>query len=317
MSNLPLPDPEILWFSGLNFHYFCVLANSNPMNHSDEHLILVPFQFTPPSECALQHAVALAKAAKDRILLLHVVNSETKDLMKREQLTLKSLNEKLRRLADSISEKQGINADFEMEEGSIFTTIPDFAEKSKARLVVMGTHGIHGLQHIIGPNALRVSELCGVPDIIVQQRPIGQRGYKTIVVPIDSTRESKQKISQTAAMASLFEGTVHLFAATESDEFLSAAVQRNVQFAQKMLSDHGIETLLEHEQAGGGAYDKQILQYAGRVGADLIVIMTGDDRGLLDRFTGSEEEHIVYNPEQIPVMCIEPKDAQYGSVFTM
>ena len=128
------------------------------MNHTDEHLILVPFQFSAPSECALQHAVAVAKAAQDRILLLHVVNSETKDLMKREQLTLKNLYDKLRRLADSISSQHGVAADFEMEEGSIFTTIPEYAEKSKARLIIMGTHGIHGLQHIIGPNA---SELIG------------------------------------------------------------------------------------------------------------------------------------------------------------
>ena len=287
------------------------------MNHTEEHLILVPFQFTEPSECALQHAVAVARVAKDRILLLHVVNSESKDMMKREQLTLKNLYDKLRRLADSISTQHGLPVDFELEEGSIFTTIPEFAEKSKARLIIMGTHGIHGLQHIIGPNALRVSELSTVPDIIVQQRPAKPHGYRTIVLPIDSTRESKQKVSQTAAMASLFKGEVHLFAATESDEFLSAAVQRNVQFAQKMLKDHGIKTILMHEQAGGAAYDKQILGYAFEVDADLIVIMTGDDRGLLDRFTGSEEEHIVYNSYQIPVMCIEPKDAQYGSVFSM
>jgi nucleotide-binding universal stress UspA family protein len=259
----------------------------------------------------------VAKASRDRILLLHVVNSETKDLMKREQLTLKNLYDKLRRLADSINTEHDVAADFEMEEGSIFTTIPEFAEKSKARLIIMGTHGIHGLQHIIGPNALRVSELNTVPDIIVQQRPSKPHGYKSIVVPIDSTKESKQKLSQTAAMASLFKGEVHLFAATESDEFLSAAVQRNVQFAQRMFDDHGIKTNLMYEQAGGLAYDKQILEYAFGIDADLIVIMTGDDRGLLDRFTGSEEEHIVYNAYQIPVMCIEPKDAQYGSVFTM
>lgn len=287
------------------------------MKHAEEHLILVPFQFTEPSECALQHAVTVAKSAKDRILLLHVVNSETKELMKREQLTLKSLYDKLHRLAVSINNQHGVVVDFEMEEGSIFTTIPEFAEKSKARLIIMGTHGIHGLQHIIGSNALRVSERSGVPDIIVQQRPMKSHGYKTIVVPLDSTRESKQKISQTAAMASLFQGEVHLFAATETDEFLSAAVQRNVQFAEKMLEDHGIKTTIIQEQSGGKAFDKQILDYAFQVNADLLVIMTGDDRGLLDRFTGSEEEHIVYNSGQIPVMCIEPKDAQYGSVFTM
>lgn len=283
---------------------------------SEENLILVPYDFTAPSDCALQHAIAIAKAANDQVLILHVLNSESKSFMKKERLSIKDINDKLQILANDIHRKSGVKATYEMEEGSIFTTIPEYAEKSKARLVVMGTSGIQGMQHITGAHVLKIAENSTAPDIIVQTRPIRPHGYKTIVMPMDSTKESKQKTTQAAAIAQLFQGTVHLFVAHESDEFLSKAVGANVTYAERMLKNHNINCAIDYEDPKGKGYVKQILAYADKVEADLMVIMTGEDRGLFDIITGSDEENIVNNKSQIPVLCIDPMNAQYGSVFT-
>jgi nucleotide-binding universal stress UspA family protein len=283
---------------------------------SEENLIMVPYDFTAPSDCALQHAIAIAKAANDRVMILHVLNSDSKSFMKKERLSIKDLNDKLQILANDIQRKSGVKASYEMEEGSIFTTIPEYAEKSKARLVVMGTSGIQGMQHITGAHVLKIAENSTAPDVIVQTRPIRPHGYKTIVMPMDSTKESKQKTTQAAAIAQLFQGTVHLFVAHESDEFLAKAVGANVTYAEKMLRNHNINYAIAHEDPKGKGYVKQILAYADKVEADMIVIMTGEDRGLLDIITGSDEENIVNNKSQIPVLCIDPMNAQYGSVFT-
>lgn len=283
---------------------------------SEENLIMVPYDFTAPSDCALQHAIAIAKAANDRVMILHVLNSESKSFMKKERLSIKDLNDKLLILTNDIQRKSGVKATYEMEEGSIFTTIPEYAEKSKARLVVMGTSGIQGMQHITGAHVLKIAENSTAPDIIVQTRPIRPHGYKTIVMPLDSTKESKQKTTQAAAIAQLFQGTVHFFVAKENDEFLAKAVTANVAYAEKMLKNHNINYEIAYENPKGKGYVKQILAYADKVEADLMVIMTGEDRGLLDIITGSDEENIVNNKSQIPVLCIDPMNAQYGSVFT-
>jgi nucleotide-binding universal stress UspA family protein len=284
---------------------------------SEENLILVPYDFTAPSDCALQHAIGMARVAKDRILLLHVMNSESKSFMKKERLSIKDLNDKLQILTRDITHQSGVTASYEMEEGSIFSTIPDYAEKSKARLVIMGTSGIVGMQHITGAHVLKISESSPAPDIIVQQRPMRAHGYKTMVLPIDSTKESKQKTTQAAAIARLFDGEIHLFVATESDEFLAKAVASNVAYAEKTFKNHSISYKQAAENPKGKSYVKQILAYADEVDADLLVIMTGEDRGLLDIITGSDEENIVNNKSQIPVLCVDPMNAQYGSVFTM
>lgn len=283
---------------------------------SEENLIMVPYDFTAPSDCALQHAIGIAKAANDQVLILHVLNSESKSYMKKERLSIKDLNDKLQILANDIQRKSGVKANYEMEEGSIFSTIPEYAEKSKARLVVMGTSGVQGMQHITGAHVLKIAENSTAPDIIVQTRPMRAHGYKTIVMPIDSTKESKQKTSQAAAIAQLFQSEIHLFVAQESDEFLAKAVGHNVAYAEKMLKNHNIRYQIVKENPKGKSYVKQILAYADEVEADLMVIMTGEDRGLFDILTGSDEENIVNNKSQIPVLCIDPMNAQYGSVFT-
>ncbi len=283
---------------------------------SEENLIMVPYDFTAPSECALQHAIGIAKAANDQVMILHVLNSDSKSYMKKERLSIKDINDKLQILATDIQRKSGVKATYEMEEGSIFTTIPEYAEKSKARLVVMGTSGVQGMQHITGAHVLKIAENSTAPDIIVQTRPMRAQGYKTIVMPIDSTKESKQKTSQAAAIAQLFHSEIHLFVAQESDEFLSKAVAHNVAYAEKMLKNHNISYQIVKENPKGKSYVKQILAYADKVEADLMVIMTGEDRGLFDIITGSDEENIVNNKSQIPVLCIDPMNAQYGSVFT-
>lgn len=286
------------------------------MPTSEENLIMVPYDFTAPSECALQHAIGIAKAANDQVMILHVLNSDSKSFMKNERLSIKDLNDKLQILANDIQRKSGVKASYEMEEGSIFTTIPEYAEKSKARLVVMGTSGVQGMQHITGAHVLKIAENSTAPDIIVQTRPMRALGYKTIVMPIDSTKESKQKTSQAAAIAQLFQSEIHLFIAQESDEFLAKAVAHNVAYAEKMLKNHNIRYQIVKENPKGKSYVKQILAYADKVEADLMVIMTGEDRGLFDILTGSDEENIVNNKSQIPVLCIDPMNAQYGSVFT-
>jgi len=283
---------------------------------SEANLILVPYDFTPPSECALNHAMAIAKVAKDSILLLHVLNSESKSYMKKEKLSLKDLNDKLAILASDIARHTGYGASYEMEEGSIFTTIPDFVEKNKARLVVMGTSGVVGLQHVTGANVLKIAESSVAPDIIVQQRPIHPHGYKRIVLPIDSTKESRQKITQAVAIAQLFNGEIHFFIAHETDEFLSKSVAINLAYAEKICKHQNIKSHQVKETAKGKSYVKQIIAFSEKVDADLIVIMTGEDRGLLDIIKGSDEENIVNNKAQIPVLCVDPMNAQYGSVFS-
>lgn len=284
----------------------------NP-NHA--HIILVPYDFTDRSECALAHATVIARKAEDAITLVHIYNSESKSRAKKLGKSLKDLNDDLANIAATNQKNSGVTTNYQLEEGSVFDLIPELCTKTDARLLVMGTHGIQGLQHITGANILKVAVDSPVSDIIVQNRPPATHGYKTIVFPIDSSRESKQKTFQAAAMARLFGGKILIFAAAESDEFVRQQVNLNIQFAERTFDQNGVKFELSHEDPKGGSFPKQIEAFATAKKADLIVIMTGQDRDLLDIFSKSPEESLVNNKAGIPVMCVDPLNTQFGAIL--
>lgn len=284
-------------------------------NPNKAHIILVPYDFTDRSECALAHASVIARQAKDAITLVHIYNSESKTRAKKLGKSLKDINDDLANIAAENNKQYGVSTNYQLEEGSVFELIPELCTKTDARLLVMGTHGIQGLQHITGANILKVAVDSPVSDIIVQTRKPEAHGYRTIVFPIDSSRESKQKTFQAAAMARLFGGNILIFAATESDEFVRQQVNLNIQFAERTFAENGVKYSLSHEDPKGASFPKQIEAFATQNKADLIVIMTGQDRDLLDIFSKSPEESLVNNKAGIPVMCVDPLNTQFGAIL--
>ena len=136
---------------------------------------VVPHDFTPAADIALQHAIASAKATNTVIQLLHVVAKESE---------IKESSIKLDQVIES-NATEGVELIPNIRIGNIFDDIRDFASEHQSELIFMGTHGAHGWQHIVGSNALKVVTDSHVPFIIVQEKAVKSTGYDTIVVPMD------------------------------------------------------------------------------------------------------------------------------------
>lgn len=268
-------------------------------------LILVPFDFTEQSYTALDHASAIARQSEDEVRLIHIVNADTKSLLKKvnEDDTLKALE----KIANENAAKSGIETTFYAEEGSIFSTIGEYADASSASLVVMGTHGVKGVQHIVGANSLRVVTSIAVPVIIVQRKKIDADGYKHILLPIDHYKKGKNKTAYAIAVAKYFNSNVHIFVSVESDEFTSNQIALNLSHAEKYLKENNITYTIEKEDPGKGAFSKQLVRYASLVDADLIVISSEhDSEGVMDFVIRNKEVQIINNDSQLAVMCVNP-----------
>jgi nucleotide-binding universal stress UspA family protein len=152
-------------------------------------LIVVPWDFSPVAGHALAHAVKISRMVSNDICLLHIVD---------EGASPKELNEKvikLKRLVDENSVKYGMPISYQISKGSIFTAIAEYANEKDANLVVMGTHGMKGMQKLTGSWALKVIVKSKVPFIVVQEPPTDQERYHNIVFPIDFRNENKEKMS--------------------------------------------------------------------------------------------------------------------------
>ncbi len=115
--------------------------------------LLIPWDFTPVAENALKYAVKIGSlATASQVELIHVV--EAGGLFAKGRLSEKETTEKLKIDYNRIKEQYGIEVKTAVMEGNIFHTISDYAAEVNADLVIMGTHGIKGVQKLTGSWAL-------------------------------------------------------------------------------------------------------------------------------------------------------------------
>lgn len=260
-------------------------------------LILVPTDFTKVSDTALEHALLVAKTIGARIYVLHIVDN--KRLLSEVRLKLNALRERV------YAENQ-VEIGVGVRIGSIFEDIDKAALEMEADLIIMGSHGSRGLQFLNGTRALKVLNETEVPFIVVQERGIRSQGYQKILVPLDLHKETKQKLSVVADMANYFGSEVHLISPGEKDEFLKNQLERNIIFAKQYLDERNISYEVQITQNKSGEFTKDLLKYAAGIDADLICIMNFYDGSFMSAISSNEEQYIITNDSQIPVLCVNP-----------
>lgn len=267
--------------------------------------ILVPTDFTKVADNAIGHAMRLAKHAGAEVYLLHVVAKQDEVDETRRKLELEQ--ERARAM------EQGVAVHKLVRVGSIFDDIGDAAAEIDADLIVMGTHGMRGMQFITGSRALRVITSSNTPFIVVQERPIKEGGYDSIVVPLDLHKETRQKLTVVADMARTFNSKVHLIVPKEDDEFLHKQLQNHIKFANQYLDERGIAHDAVIAEEDSDDFVKAVVKHAVAVDADLITIMNLAQGNIFGVLGVPYEQEIITNEAQIPVMCVNPRETSTGA----
>lgn len=270
-------------------------------------LIVVPWDFTHVAEHALAHAVKISRMIKTDICLLHIVDAGIKPQSLGEKKAL------LKSVADENSKKYNMTVIPEIQKGTIFTAIADYVNqkdvkeelKKEVNLVVMGTHGMKGMQKLTGSWALKVIVKSQVPFIVVQDPPVDQERYHNIVMPVDFRKENKEKTKMAIFMGKYFDSKMHMLVTTSTDPSLIKKTKINLNFAIKYLIQNNIEYQI-HEIPKGN-FAQQTIDFAQKINADLILIVTTKNITFADYMVGASEQYIIANSSRIPVCCVNPK----------
>lgn len=269
--------------------------------------ILVPTDFTKVSDVALNHAMNLAGHTGAEVYLLHVVAKQSEVEDARTKLDLEV--ERTKQLGSAAVHKL-------VRIGSIFEDIGDAAAEIDASLILMGTHGMRGMQFLTGSRALRVITSSPVPFIVVQERSIKEQGYDSIVVPLDLQKETRQKLTLVADMAKTFDSKVHLLVPKEDDEFLHKQLVNHIKFANQYLDERGIKHDATIAEEDSNDFVKAVVKHAIKVDADLITIMNLAQGNIFGVLGVPYEQEIITNEAQIPVMCMNPRENTSGGGWT-
>jgi hypothetical protein len=189
-------------------------------------------------------------------------------------------------------------------EGSIFDEIHMAASEIGAKLMVLGTHGKKGLQHVFGSYALKVVTKSPVPTIVVQKVSFG-KGYKKIVFPINSFTEARQQVQWAIHMSRTFGSEINIFRQPQTDPAREAKIKVVTAQIKEAFKKYNIPYSIDDADNSKNFGDKMIA-YAAREKADLIMIMTDADIFSPDFNAGAWDEKMMFNQHNIPVMCINP-----------
>lgn len=268
-----------------------------------QNVILVPTDFSEVCENAINHTLQIAKYIKFKVTLLHVINKDTLAYLERNNLTVSSLEDKLQQQAKEYSANTGVKVNHKIREGKLLKQIQKGVKECGANMVVLGTHGKVGFQTITGSYALKLITKTSVPTIVVQQKAL-IKPYKNVVFPVTIGTQDRQKVNWAIYIAKVFNSTIHIFPKRESNNSQKKKIMSVVKQIKTIFDKHNVKYVDKVSDNGAGNFAKQVIDYAMDKNTDLIMTMVSTD-GFVP-FFDSQDEQIIFNTSQIPVICINP-----------
>ncbi len=269
--------------------------------------IVVPWDFTDIAENALAHAVKIAKILDNSIVLFHIVKKSKE---------IEDAQNRLIHISKEAAEKHKVDIEALVMEGTIFTTIGEYTKDNEdINLVIMGTHGMKGMQKLTGSWALKVIVSSYAPFIVVQDPPSDKSSFDKIVFPVNFKSENREKLIWAIYFGKIFNAKVHFVKQDVSDENLVKKVNQNLTFAKKYLAKYNVDYEIATAEKAG-SFAQATINYAKDIEADLMMIMTTKNIGTIDYVVGANEQFIIANTARVPVMCVNPRKAQNFSLAT-
>lgn len=272
--------------------------------------ILIPIDFSDTSMLALEHAVFMAERYEAEIVFLHVFESFSYQ-MEISQMLIDSVKvgdlvkSKLDELAKETHKKTGVNISAKVVTGSVAANIVEVADNVGADMIVMGTHGSSGFEEFfIGSNAYKVVSKSPKPVLTVQDGAT-KVGYKNIVVPLDISKASRQKMQYLVPFAKKYASRFHLLVIDTDNDGSKMDVVSN-QVEEYLRSEDVPYTL---KKVSGSNRAKLVIDYATEINAELISIMTEQDPDISGLVMGPYAQQVV-NHSKIPVLSFTPEEAK-------
>jgi nucleotide-binding universal stress UspA family protein len=241
-------------------------------------IILVPTDFSEVCANAINQAAAAAKHLQYKVVLLHVIDKNTKSFLKSEGEGFDYVEKQLETIAADIVAEYGIQVDTVSKEGDIFTTISEVATDVDASLMYMGTHGKVGMQKLTGSYALKVVTNSPVPVIVIQKRQF-DGPYREIVFPITSDSGIWEKTEWAVHIAKQFKATIKIF--QQSGEVIDKAIAGITSHFHK----NDVKYTINVAKKSSG-FSNQVIDFATSGNADMILIMTNPEKGLTSFILG-------------------------------
>jgi nucleotide-binding universal stress UspA family protein len=266
--------------------------------------LIVPIDFSEESLNGLDLAVMLARKSNAKILLVHVIPRVISEDISITEKKIKNANLKFENLLQSCQERRDFrcNMNYLISRGRVFSDVTNVADKHEDPLIVLSTHGASGFEKLfIGGNAFKIASNAKNPVITVRQSNLTSNIDK-IVMPLDNTLQTREKVPYTVNFAKLFNSEIHIVTIrTSNHRSIEKKLHKYSSQVAEFVQDHKIPFRLEHLQ--GVNLTDLTLDYSRSVKTDLISILAEQEKDTSNNLLGNNA-HQMINKSQIPVLVI-------------
>lgn len=271
--------------------------------------IIVAIDFSKTSLNALAYGIHIANKAGADVQMVWVDNTTSEEVVF-EGFAHEERNEKvvlLKELQEKYSKslKKG-KLDYKTRKGKVYIEIAQQAKSINADLIIAGTHGVSGFEEFwIGSNAYRIVTNAPCPLITLRHdSKIGD--IHKIVIPIDSSQETRQKIPVASQIAQLFNSEIHVLSLYSTS---LKSVQKRVDNYARHVAEYFEEKKIKYIGVTQESENitRTTIDYAEAVRADLIAIMTEQETTTANIFLGPYAQQMV-NHSPVPVLSMRSKE---------
>jgi nucleotide-binding universal stress UspA family protein len=255
--------------------------------------ILIPIDFSKQSIIAIEQSYNLAKFTKSKIILMHAsANGGVEHKKDMEDLVTKTTKE------------SGQPAEYILLKGDIFDLIDAKAEELDCSLIVIGLDTQVRFRSFIGVTNVG-KFLMNAPCPVITMRSVDNRNNcRNILMPIDLSAESREKVGAVVQMAKYYGATIKIVSVfSPNDEKFENQLLPYLNQVKKFIKDRGVECT--NKSIASNNVVEAIISYANNNDCDLIVQMNKGGLSLGDLFVGAAAQKIAES-SNVPVLSIKP-----------
>lgn len=272
--------------------------------------ILVAIDFSKCSIHALEYAIFLAQKMESNIMMVWVDTSGSSESVYQAELpgSRKEITGNFEELISQFKDQlNGVKISYKIRKGKVHHEVANQAKYIDAELVVAGTHGVSGFEEFwVGSNAYRIVTHAPCPVITIRADYNFNKEVKKIILPIDSSLETRQKLPYTCKIARVFNSEVHIVSLYSTTiKAVRNKVDNYTTQVIKFLEEENVSYV--HETIATENISKSVINYAYDINADFIAIMTEQETTTANLFLGAYAQQMV-NHSTIPVLNIHAKE---------
>ena len=181
------------------------------------------------------------------------------------------------------------------------------AKECGAQLLVVGSHVMAGFRkNWVGRTTYSTITESEVPVLTINDGFVYNKTFHRILIPIDSSADTRQKVPTAVQMAKLFDAEVSVLGLyTSTNKDIRSIVNGYVRMVDGFLVKNEIRHTCRLLNVPKNL-TVTTLKYAEKVNADMIVIMTEQESTLASFLMGTYAQQML-NMTKIPILTVRPE----------